>query len=129
MTSLEGCPNTAAIAAKNFQSMDMADIRIMPGDFDQTLPLYLQSIQKLDQVFFDGNHRHEPTIRYFRACLAKAHEGSVFIVDDIHWSPGMEAAWEEIKAMPEVTVTLDLFFMGLVFFRKGQAREHFEIRF
>ncbi|MBL7882976.1 MAG: class I SAM-dependent methyltransferase, partial [Bacteroidia bacterium] len=38
-------------------------------------------------------------------------------------------AWEEIKRHPKVTVTIDLFFIGLVFFRKEQAKQHFIIKF
>jgi predicted O-methyltransferase YrrM len=41
MTTLEGCPNTAALAQNNFQAMNMSDIRVLKGDFDQTLPAYL----------------------------------------------------------------------------------------
>jgi hypothetical protein len=41
----------------------------------------------------------------------------------------MEEAWEEIKSHPKVTVTIDLFFLGLVFFRKEQVKENFCLRF
>jgi len=40
----------------------------------------------------------------------------------------MEAAWEIIKTHPKVTVTIDTFQWGLVFFRKEQPKEHFVIR-
>ena len=79
----------------------------------------------MDLVFFDGNHQKEATIKYFTICLAKAHENSVFIIDDIYWSEGMQEAWNEIKNHAQVTVTIDLFFLGIVFFRKEQAGQHF----
>ena len=60
--------------------------------------------------------------------LPLAHNDSVFIFDDIHWSKGMEEAWEEIKAHPRVRVTIDSFFWGIVFFRQEQEKEHFTIR-
>ncbi|WP_304157534.1 hypothetical protein [Mesonia mobilis] len=37
-------------------------------------------------------------------------------------------SWQEIKNHPEVTVTIDTFYWGLVFFRKEQEKEHFKIR-
>ena len=80
----------------------------------------LQEIGRLDYLFVDGNHRKEPTLRYFEECLKRAHEKSVFVFDDIHWSKEMELAWEEIKKHPQVTLSLDLFFFGVVFFRKEQ---------
>jgi hypothetical protein len=38
-------------------------------------------------------------------------------------------AWEMIKADPRVNITIDLYFIGLVFFKKGQAKENFTILF
>ena len=68
-------------------------------------------------------------MRYFRQCLAKAHEDSVFVFDDIYWSAEMERAWKEISSMPEVSAALDLFQIGIVFFRKSQVKEYFTIRY
>jgi hypothetical protein len=41
----------------------------------------------------------------------------------------MERAWAAIKAHPSVTVTIDLFYVGLVFFRKKQPRQDFWLRY
>ena len=67
-------------------------------------------------------------MHYFEALLPKATNDTVFIFDDIYWSKGMTEAWETIKQHPKVTVTVDTFFWGFVFFRKEQAKEHFTIR-
>ena len=83
---------------------------------------------KTDFIFFDGNHQKEATLKYFNQLLPLAHNDSVFIFDDIHWSKGMEEAWEEIKDHPNVRVTIDSFYWGIVFFRKEQEKEHFVIR-
>lgn len=81
-----------------------------------------------DLVFFDGNHQKQPTLEYFHKLLPTAKNNSIFIFDDIHWSPQMEEAWEEIKNHPEVSVSIDTFYWGLIFFRKEQAKQHFVIR-
>jgi hypothetical protein len=62
-------------------------------------------------------------------CLTRAHNDTVLVLDDIHWSRGMEEAWEQVKAHPRVTVTIDLYNMGLVFLRSEQAKEHFVLRY
>ncbi|WP_432264581.1 O-methyltransferase [Autumnicola lenta] len=85
-------------------------------------------LQKYDLVFFDGNHQKQPTLDYFHRLLPTAENNSVFVFDDIHWSPQMEEAWEEIKNHPDVTVSIDTFYWGLIFFRKEQAKQHFVIR-
>lgn len=129
-TTLDGSEQVAQQAAKNFESLGIAQhINIGVGNFDDILPQYLQQYQQLDYVFFDGNHRYQPTINYFNQCLPLAHEGTVFVFDDIRWSDEMEKAWEEIKAHPQVTVTVDLFFIGLVYFHTGRVKQHFLLRY
>lgn len=130
IVSFEGCPATSAIALENFRQQNGRNIEVVTGNLDETLSTTLSTLDRpLDMVYFDANHRYEPTVRYFKACLAHAHEGSVFIFDDIYWSAGMTKAWEEIKADPRVTVSIDLFWIGLVFFRKEQVKENFVLRF
>ncbi|RZK26542.1 MAG: class I SAM-dependent methyltransferase [Hymenobacter sp.] len=127
--TFEGCPATADLAQNTFEQLNISNVQVVEGNLDHTLPATLATLtQPIDFVFFDGNHRYEPTLRYFEQCLAKAHENSVFVLDDIHWSAEMERAWEAIKAHSAVTVTVDLFHVGLVFFRKTQPRQDFRLR-
>lgn len=127
--TLEGCPAVAQKARENFQQLGLTNVTLVEGNMDQTLAQTLQKIESLDFVFFDGNHRYEPTLRYFEQCLTKAHEQSVFIIDDIYWSTEMVHAWKAIKEHPAVLITVDLFYFGLVFFRKNQPKQHFTLRF
>ncbi len=128
LISIEGCPNTAGIAIENLKTLGLNKAEILTGNFDAVFPDVLNDVDQLDFVFIDGNHRHKATLDYFTWCLPKVHDGSLLIFDDIYWSSGMEKAWEEIKAHPKVRVTIDLFWIGLVFFRKEQAKEDFIIR-
>lgn len=127
--TIEGCPETAKVAYRNFQELELDNVELQVGNFDTLLPGVIDQVAKLDFVYIDGNHRKDATINYFNWCLPKVHEDSLLIFDDIYWSEGMKEAWETIKSHPDVTVTVDLFWIGLVYFRKGQAREHFKIRF
>lgn len=129
LKSFEGCEETAKIAQENFDKLSLNNIEIITGNIDETLPRELQKIQKLDFVFFDANHRYEPTIRYFEQCLKKAHEDSCFIFDDIYWSEEMRRAWQTIQNHESVTVSIDLFWVGIVFFRKKQPKQHFILKF
>ncbi len=127
--TFEGCPATADIAKETFTKLHLPNIRLLQGNMDETLPALLEEVNKVDFVFLDGNHRLEPTLRYFNLCLQKAHEQSVFIFDDIHWSAEMREAWWQVKAHPQVLLTIDLFFIGLVFFRNKQPKQHFVLKF
>ncbi len=124
LISIEGCPNIAQIALENMQRLN-ANVHIIKGDFDSCLEEVLQSYESLSYVYFDGNHQKEPTLKYFEQCLSKRTEDSIFVFDDIHWSPDMSEAWNTIKAHPKVTISIDLFQLGIVFFKKDQAKQDF----
>jgi predicted O-methyltransferase YrrM len=128
--TFEGCPATAAVARETFSHLKLRNVELIEGNLDDTLAVTLAALpDPVDFVFFDGNHRYEPTVRYFEQCLTHRTDQSVFIFDDIHWSAEMDRAWQTIKAHPEVMLTVDLFFMGLVFFRQNQPKQHFSLRF
>jgi len=128
--TFEGAGQVAKVARENFRELELKNVKLIEGNFDETLPVQLNNIEAIDMAFVDGNHRKEPTINYFNQLLCKSHENSVFIFDDIHWSAEMEEAWKYIQQHPSVTLTVDLFFIGLVFFRKEQkVPQHFSIRF
>jgi predicted O-methyltransferase YrrM len=128
--TMEGAPEVAAVAKSNFDHLGLSNIKIVEGNFDKTLPVANSQLSAADFAFIDGNHRKEPTLNYFHQLLDKANESSIFVFDDIHWSKEMEKAWNAIKQHPSVTLTIDLFFIGIVFFRTEQkVKEHFTIRF
>jgi predicted O-methyltransferase YrrM len=127
---MEGSTAVAEIAQSNFNRLNLHNIKLVTGNFDYTLSQTLKDINNIDFAFIDGNHRYEPTVRYFNQILSKSNQHTLIILDDIHWSEEMEGAWEEVKQHPAVTLTIDLFFIGLVFLRKEQQqKEHFVIRF
>ena len=127
--SVEGCPETAAVAAENFKSLSITNVDLLTGNFDKILPEIIKTTEVLEFVFIDGNHRKEATLNYFKACMPRLSNDSIMIFDDIYWSRGMKDAWQEIKDHPQVTLTIDLFWIGLVFIRKEQLKEHFKIKF
>jgi predicted O-methyltransferase YrrM len=128
--TLEGSPAIAAQAKRNFQSLQLTSIKQETGNFDDTLPGILAALPRLDLAFIDGNHRYEPTVRYFKQLLPHLNDASVVIFDDIHWSAEMEKAWEAVKEDPAITLSIDLFFIGLVFFSdQFKVKQHFTVRF
>jgi predicted O-methyltransferase YrrM len=128
--TLEGAPAIAERAKLNFQQLGLRNIEQVQGDFDEQLPLALSKMAQPDMVYIDGNHRLEPTLRYFEWFREHSGENVILVFDDIHWSRGMEEAWSKICKNPEVTCTIDLFFIGLVFFRRSfREKVDFMIRY
>jgi len=122
MDSGDGRPETEA------QNQPQTSFLFPLSSFLSPLSTKNHKTQPPDLIYFDGNHQKEATLHYFEKLLPLAHNDSVFIFDDIHWSGEMEEAWEQIKAHPRVRVSVDTFYWGLVFFRKEQEKEHFTIR-
>ena len=127
--TFEGCPETAKIAQENFEKQNIKNTSITLGDFNLTLTEKLKEIKTIDLAFIDGNHQEKPTIAYFEKCLEYANNNTIFVFDDIHWSDGMENAWNHIKAKDRTTLTIDLFFVGIVFVKSELSKEDFTIRF
>jgi len=128
--TFEGSAAIAKIAQANFDLLSIKNIELIQGDFATTLPLFIRQQKHIDLAYIDGNHRKLPTIDYFNELLKLSDENSVFIFDDIHWSKEMELAWEAIKQHPSVTLSIDLFFIGLIFFKKDfKEKQHFSIQF
>ena len=125
--TIEGCKNTAKKAEELFYEFKLSNIKLINSEFKDALPKIVTNAT-FDFIYFDGNHQKEATLNYFKECLVTATNNSVFIFDDINWSKGMQDAWEEIKKDPKVTITIDTYFWGIVFFRTQQAKQHFTIR-
>lgn len=127
ITTIEGCNNTAKKAEELFSKFNLTNIKLINNQFKNALPKLLNNTN-FDFIYFDGNHQKEATLNYFKQCLVAATNNSAFIFDDINWSKEMQEAWEEIKKNPKVTITVDTYFWGIVFFRTQQAKQHFTIR-
>jgi len=93
---------------------------------------------RIQQEFGLKNNGHAPyDIVYFeyafegiKALINKKqiHNNTIVLCNNIHRNKKNTFLWENIKQLKEVTVTIDLFYCGIIFFRKEQAKEHFKIR-
>lgn len=130
LITIEGSAVISEIAKKNFYALGLSNIELLTGNFDDILPKILAKHPVIDFAFVDGNHRKQPTINYFDLLIQHIGDFSVLIFDDIHWSSDMEEAWQEIKNDERVMLTIDLFFLGIVFFKSDfKTKQHFIIRF
>jgi predicted O-methyltransferase YrrM len=128
ITTLEGCPETAHIAKDLLLKYGLTNVTSAVTEFKSYLSDLRLSTHLLRLIYFDGNHSKKATLAYFELLLPTITNDTVWIFDDIHWSAEMEQAWNIIQKHPQVTVTIDTFQWGLVFFRQEQPKEHFVIR-
>ncbi|MBF4518068.1 class I SAM-dependent methyltransferase [Flavobacterium sp. ANB] len=126
--TLEGCPQTASVAKNQLHKFSCENVENIISEFQQYLSNLKPESLNFNLIYFDGNHSKKATLAYFDLLLPTIDNDSVWIFDDIHWSAEMEEAWGIIKNHPKVTVTIDTFQWGFVFFRREQEKEHFVIR-
>lgn len=127
--TFEGCGASADIAANIFDRAAQFNIEVIRGNIDQTLNDYIHRMDKVDLVYFDANHRYDPTLRYYRQFRPLIHADTVFVMDDIYWSRSMGNAWKKLVEQPEVTLSIDIFDAGLLFFNEDFYKEHYVLEF
>ena len=127
--TIEGSPEIAQLARKQFKSVNADNIILHEGNLDIILAPVLQQLPPIDLAYLDANHTYEATIRYFELIKEQSHQETIIILDDIHWSAGMKKAWHEIINRPDVTSSVDLFDAGIVFLKKGLQKQQLVLRF
>ena len=124
VTSIEGSKALYNTTKNNLSGCN--NLNLVNGIFKNELPKL--NNHKWDLIFIDGHHDKASTIAYFEALLPNIHNDSLIILDDIYWSKGMTEAWKYIYNHNHVTVSIDTYYFGLVFFRKEQPKQPFTIR-
>jgi predicted O-methyltransferase YrrM len=127
--TIEGCKETAALARQNFVETGFKNINILEGSFEEILAKFQFHDIKPGLIFIDGDHRKEAVIKYFNLLSEISDNKTVFIIDDINYSRGMAEAWNELKLHEKVSVSVDIFRMGILFFREGINHNNYVIRY
>jgi len=127
ITTLEENEQISAIVSKLFKKHHLKNVQLITGNYDKTLPQVLNN-NSYDFIYFKGKNINETTLKYFEFSLTYIHNDSVFMFENIHSDKASEKNWNHIKKHKKVSVTIDTFQWGFVFFRKEQEKEHFIIR-
>jgi predicted O-methyltransferase YrrM len=82
-----------------------------------------------DMVFVLGDLPGNNIPDYFSLIMQHIHNDSVLILCNIHGSKKLQEVWNKIKNHSSVTLTIDLFNMGLVFCKEELTKEDFILRY
>jgi len=123
--TIEGSPAALRLAQGTWRALKLENIRWVEGRIEDTLYIYARD--KLDMVFVDANHTYEATLSYMDYLLPRMTEKGIIIIDDIHYSPDMERAWQAVKNDPRVTTTIDVYHAGMVFVDKHYLKRHYKV--
>ncbi len=111
--SIEGSEEIRRTAMKD---ADTYPIEFVLGEIKEVLPGILQEIDSIDFALIDANHTYEGTMENYGMVRPFTHPKTILVIADIHWSKGMERAWNEIRNQPEIKLSIDLYEAGILFF-------------
>lgn len=95
------------------------------GDIKTSLPKILKELTSIDFALLDATHTEDATMRYFDCIAPCLHTQSIVAVADIHWSKGMENAWEALKKHPKTSLSFDFFECGILYFDPKLPKESY----
>ena len=118
--TMEGLPQLCEIAQNQFSKIsNNSKYKIYEGLYKNTFPKLLMDNKNFNIVFIDGNHKKEPTIKYFIDLQAKLSSPAIIIFDDINWSLDMQKVWKIVKSNKNVSYSIDMFKFGILIFDKN----------
>ena len=126
--SIEGSSDLTEFAKGFTEEMGYRDIKFVCGKIQDVLQGVLSEAGSIDLVFMDAHHSYEPTLAFFDQLCPFMNNNSIIVIDDIYWSEEMTNAWKAIINSEKVTLSIDLFYKGLVFFDQNLSKQHFILK-
>jgi len=127
LITMEGAESLAAAARENLASLNLKEVTVVEGRFQDKLAGVLKRFGPIDFAFIDGHHDGPATLDYFQQIAPASGSGSWLVFDDIAWSEGMAAAWEKIRSDPRISVAVDLFKLGICRLGPAANRRYYRI--
>ncbi len=129
--TIEGNQQKLDFARKNTPRGTAGSLEFLLGDLDELFPAALKGLDNNRiMVFIDGDHRKKPTLEKVDAVLSRGDiKEMMIILDDIYWSEEMLAAWNHCRKDPRVSISIDLFQMGILIRRDEIAKQDFTVKF
>ena len=127
--ALENVPEFAPIARIAYEKGGHNPVDLRIGSNKELLPQALEDLKQVDFVFFNTLYEQPDNVWLFNECTKYAHDGSLFVFEGIKANQKMREFWKEICARPEVTVTIDLYSMVIVFFNKKLHKRNYIVYF
>lgn len=122
LITIEGSAERAALAASNLQTLG-APAQVMPMDMNAALDdLFVGTDALFDLINLDGDHQYASTLHLAERVRPHLNARALLILDDIHWSQGMYAAWQKIRAAFGFAFALDVGRFGVCYW-DGAPRE------
>ncbi len=120
------------VLLKCIDYFDAVKLSIPAGDaihnklVKQHFPNSVIGAQPFDLVYLDILEIQE--VKSYLTEQGKLTNESLIFINNIRRSSQLLRQWEAVCALPEITVSIDLYYCGLLFIRREQVKQHFRIR-
>ena len=88
--------------------------------------VYYHDFHEIKKELIDFIYIEKSTNEFLNKALKYMHNNSVLVINNIHQT---KQDWKFLQNHSKVNVSINLFYIGLVFFREQQKEQHFTIRF
>lgn len=113
LVSIEGAPDLSVIARHNLAQVS-DKVTVINGFFSDVIEDLIRSGEpKFDMVFIDGQHERKATLAYMEMVSPLMADDSIFLFDDIYWSPDMNNAWKDVQALNRFAYVFEADSMGV----------------
>lgn len=127
--ALETEPEFAFVAKSIFEKYAKNPIELRVGAYRILLPQALKEMSEVDFVFFNTLYEQQNNDWLFNECVKYIHNDTIFVFEGIKINQKMRDFWTRICKHPEVTVTIDLYSLGIVFFNKKLFKRNYIVYF
>ncbi len=127
--ALENVSEFVPIARIAFEKAAKNPVDLRTGNYRELLPRAFEDMGKVDLVFFNTTYEQQNNALLFQECMKHIHDDTIFVFEGIKTSQRMRAFWKEVCANPDVTVTIDLYSMGIVFFNPKLHKRNYIVYF
>lgn len=126
--TVDACEASLKIAIENMQLTHVDNVKIIHAEFESVFDNLLDNMKNNTLIYIDGNHHYQPTLKYFKMILKYKHKLPVVVFDDIYHSKEMEKAWHEIIANPFVSISFNLYKLGIIYFNDSFSKQDFILK-
>jgi predicted O-methyltransferase YrrM len=93
----------------------------------QSVSSTTSGIRRVDMILADALKQRP--LSYLEKIIPSIHDDSVIIFTNIYRNASTRQSWEQLKLNQQVRATIDLYFIGMVFFKPGMSKEDFKVRY
>ena len=126
--TVEGCPETAAIARENLKNHGASNATVLNLEFSAALEFLIKEGLKVSFAFIDGNHRGTALTEYVSE-IASMGEEMIIVADDIRHTKEMFLAWRSVESSGIAAVTMETLRLGILFIKHGITPGRYRIRY